>query len=112
MDGPQRAHVDDHASADLGLAERLMALAARGDPEPEATREPNHPADVVDRSRTEHGRRLLVNDLSVVLGVRPAGRLIQLQGSVESGHAFKGRPASPIGGRYPGPGRGIESDDQ
>ena len=78
-DGIQAAGVDDHAALDLGLAEKRMPLAAHRNLEPLAVRELQQLRDVLRVAGPEHSGRLLVHDVSKVVGRRLQHGIIEVQ---------------------------------
>ena len=78
-DGIQAAGVDDHAALDLSLAEKRMSLAAHRDPEPVAVRILDELRDILCVAGSEHGDRLLVHDVTEVVGRRLQYGIVELQ---------------------------------
>ena len=110
--GVERGEVEHDAGGMLGLAERRVGGAPADDADPVPAGEAEHPGDVVDGARPQHGVGLLAHDLSEVLGVRPARRLVEQQGAVELGDLVERRLRRPIGGDDPAPGAGVGADDR
>ena len=82
-DGVQVTGVDDHAARDLGLPEKRMPLAAHRDPNSLAVCELHELCDVLRIAGPEHGDRLLVHDVSKVVGGRLQDGFIEGQLSAE-----------------------------
>ena len=78
-DGIQAAGVDDHAAFDLSLAEKRMPLAAHRDLEPLAVRVLQEFRDILRVAGPEHGDRLLMHDVSEVVGRRLQHGIIEVQ---------------------------------
>ncbi len=78
-DGIEAAGVDDHAALDLGLAEKRVPLAAHRDLESLAVRELHALRDVLCVGGPQHGGRLLVHDVSKVVGRRLQRGIIEMQ---------------------------------
>ena len=70
---------DDHSALDLGLAEKRMPLAAHRDLESLAVGELHELRDVLRIAGPEHGDRLLVHDVSKVVGRRLQHGIIEGQ---------------------------------
>ena len=82
-DGVQVTGVDDHAARDLGLPEKRMPLAAHRDLNSLAVCELHELCDVLRIAGPEHGDRLLVHDVSKVVGGRLQDGFIEGQLSAE-----------------------------
>ena len=82
-DGIQAAGIDDYSALGLGLAEKRMPLAAHRDLESLAVGELHELRDVLRIAGPEHGDRLLVHDVSEVVGRRLQHGIIEVQLTLE-----------------------------
>jgi hypothetical protein len=78
-DGIQAAGVDDHAILDLGLAEKRMPLSAHRHLDPVTVRILDELGDVLCIAGPQHGERLLVHDVTEVVGRRLQGGIVEIE---------------------------------